>query len=201
MCTLGQVTVGPVGTTRGGTLRWQSAPFQLQADFHLGYESVSQCGKMPNNAWIPLFFSLQFSFIFLEIFKWIQVNFSSPKEWNWSWFHLSQDPGSWSYTNPQFVHMSVFENTLVHVFFLCDSIGVFIIQREKRVCKESGTLVFISFPSRASSRPRLSRGLPAKRGGGLSGKGGSILYRRGCWGYSWWLLFVHILINTIKNIL
>ena len=120
-------------------------------------------------------------------------NFSSPKEWNWSWFHLSQDPGSWSYTNPRFVHMPVFKNTLVHVFFLCDSIGVFIIQREKRVCKESGTLVFISFPSRASSRPRLSRGLPAKRGGGLSGKGGSILCGRGCWGYSWWLLFVHII--------
>ena len=79
--------------------------------------------------------------------------------------------------------MSLFENTLVHVSFLCDSSGVFIIPREKRVCKESGTLVFISFPSRASSCPRLSRGLPAKRGArGVIGKRGVNFVQEGVLG-------------------
>ena len=60
------------------------------------------------------------------------------------------------------VHISVFENTLGHVFFLCDS-WLFIIHRE--ACMQRKRDISIYFlPVACSPSPKRSR-VPAKRGG------------------------------------
>ena len=148
-----------------------------------------------------LYFSLQFSFIFLEIFKWIpwELQFSKRVKL----ILISSLPGPWLlelHESSVCPHVSVWKHTCPRVLFVWQHRGIYYTERE--ACMQRKRDISIYFlPVACEQSPQAVTWPPCKERRGVIGKRGSILCGRGCWGYSWWLLFVHIFINTIKNIL